>query len=347
MYFKQKKNAETNKSTHKNKANKTEKKTRSGAFAQDASHVASVASLSALGPQNRELYFVLVNGVRLMQPLFRDSAQFSIDESQLFLKVVEDLTMGLVVGAILVIFLVLVCVVRPSVFQVEEGKSQVILIFLDIPGNIVMEIVHLYQNRVATFDSTTLAASASSAGGGRGGDGDNKDDDDDDDDDDEDEEKGGGVGYKANGINGGAGNRIAPAAGGARAGGVVNMRLGGAAHAAATGGGHHHHHHEKKREEKRFRSEKLVLTFKIGLLFVFTFAYFLTSYVGGFQRVVPVLRNGPYERKSSAGTYVTGRMHTHACIRIHACIRTHARMHACMHSYGTARTKRMGQRVGS
>jgi len=96
-------------------------------------------------------HWILTNGP---DPLFQayDLSTFLFQE--MTVNQVQSMgtwSLALMCAAIALMLIVIVTVVRPTVYDVEDSKSQVMLIFLDIPPNTVLRAKTLCERRAATF----------------------------------------------------------------------------------------------------------------------------------------------------------------------------------------------------
>jgi hypothetical protein len=177
-------------------------------------------------------------------------------DTQNTVLVLDYIIIALVVAPIVILFGVIVLILRPTIFEIEESKSQVILVFLDIPTNIVLQLKQIYTSRVESFQ-TSLSSPAAGTLGAAG-----LEEEDNDDaafDDDEDESR---RSY---------GNKVVP--------------FGSGEAATQTQG--------QQQTDLNFSSDKYIFLVKICLLFVLAVIYFLVIYFTGIYSIRPHLENAP------------------------------------------------------
>jgi len=185
--------------------------------------------------------------------------------------VLQMITLALVIFAIVSLLLIILFILRPTVFEIEQNKSQVILVFLDIPMNIVSQFKEIYAQRVASFGSTKIFEVGLENGEKRSGGGGPDADD---------------MEFFAAGEAKGSA-KIAPIDSdnemkGNEAGVGLREDL------------------ESNNENQTFHSEKYMFLAKLMLLFVLTVAYFLITYFAGINESRKLLDNTTLEVRLAA-----------------------------------------------
>ncbi len=225
------------------------------------------APLNTINISHPSVFFVTVNAASEELHAISSLADTFLErDSKYTAFVLQMVTISLVVAPILSLFLVIIFILRPTIFEIEESKSQVILVFLDIPMNIVDQLRSIYTARVETFASTKT-----------------------DDGDDDDLTGVGSSGAKSGG--GMSSGKIAPmdAMGeekndeGGDNGGPTSG--GGGAGSASAGEG------DKTNQDVSFSSDKYIFLGKVTLLFFIALGYFLLMYFIGINAVKPHLDN--------------------------------------------------------
>lgn len=253
------------------------------------------APLSSFVPTNEYVFFILANAISRAGVLAGQDADYDLTRDVLVtIDLLHYIIIGLVVAPLLSIFLVIVFILRPTVFEIEESKSQVILVFLDIPNNIVVQLRGIYHSRVDTFSSH-----AGSGGGMVQADGDdddkNKDNDGDDaneyDDANADSKRiSAGIASAGTGHGLGQSSRVAPSIAATTNADTMSTQeaIANATAAAAA-------NNSTQQETVTFHSDKYLFLGKIVLLLILAITYFVTIYFIGIGASREYYINAPRE----------------------------------------------------
>ncbi len=253
--------------------------------------------LSSFSPYVSNMYILLTNMVNPRALAQSEALDLALEHDTVnTIDVLRYIIIALVVLPILSLFLVIVLVLRPTVFEIEENKSQVILVFLDIPTNIVIQLKQIYTSRIQSFQQSSVDD------GGMG-----LNDDMgflmyDEHDEYEEPDNGGENKYKN--------TQVVPLGGGDQASVYAGSTMGPGAgsvvgydtmttytattHAAGNNAGAQEGNGQQHQQENiTFSSDKYVFLLKICLLFLLAILYFLLVFFTGIYAIEPHLKNAP------------------------------------------------------